>query len=233
MSALFKESPNANFTSLAEMSVQPGLRERKKQRTRQLLADTARRLFSERGFDSVSVAEIARAAEVSDATVFNYFPTKEDLVFSGLEIFEEQLLAAIRERPRGEAVVDAFGRFILEPRGFLAAHDETTADELIAFSRMIANSPTLVAREQQILARYTESLAELIGQETGARTGDVRPYTVSNALIGVHSALITYVRERLAAGDVDRRRLGRNVRRRGEAALTLLAAGIGDYAAKS
>lgn len=57
-----------------------GLRERKKQRTRELIAETARRLFSARGFDRVTVAEIARAAEVSEQTVFNYFPTKEDLV---------------------------------------------------------------------------------------------------------------------------------------------------------
>src|SRR5919108_88818 len=90
------------------MAAEPGLRERKKQRTRQLLADTARRLFSERGFEHVSVAEIARVADVSEATVFNYFPTKEDLVYSGLETFEEQLLAAVRERPRGQTVLDAF-----------------------------------------------------------------------------------------------------------------------------
>src|SRR5919198_1960081 len=106
------------------MAAEVGLRERKKRRTRQLLADTARRLFSERGFENVSVAEIARVAEVSQATVFNYFPSKEDLVFSGLETFEEQLLRAIRERGSGETVVAAFARFVLEPRGFLAADDE-------------------------------------------------------------------------------------------------------------
>src|SRR4029450_6578997 len=94
------------------------LRERKKQRTRQLLADTSRRLFSEHGFENVSVAEIARVAEVSEPTVFNYFPTKEDLVYSGLEAFEEQLRAAIRERPRGQAIIAAFREFIVEPRGF-------------------------------------------------------------------------------------------------------------------
>jgi AcrR family transcriptional regulator len=59
----------------------PGLRERKKQRTRELIAETARELFVERGFERVTVAEIARSSEVSEKTVFNYFPTKEDLVF--------------------------------------------------------------------------------------------------------------------------------------------------------
>jgi AcrR family transcriptional regulator len=214
------------------VSTELGLRERKKQRTRQLLADTARRLFSEHGFENVSVAEIARVAEVSEATVFNYFPTKEDLVYSGLEAFEEQLRAAIRERPRGQTIIAAFREFIVEPRGFLVADDEATARELMAVSRMIAASPALLAREQQIFARYTETLARLLGEETGARTGDPRPYVVANALIGVHRALISHVREHLNGPIADRRRLARELRERGEAALTLLAEGLGDYAPK-
>jgi AcrR family transcriptional regulator len=214
------------------MSAPLGLRERKKQRTRQLLSETARRLFSERGFEQVSVAEIAREADVSEMTVFNYFPSKEDLVYSGLETFEDQLLAAIRERPPGQTLITAFGDFILEPRGLLAASDDAVARELMSVTRMIAASPALLAREQQIFARYTDTLAQLIAQETGARAGDLRPYVVANALIGVHRALITYVRERLESGAGDRRRLARQVRQRGESALALLADGLGDYAAK-
>jgi AcrR family transcriptional regulator len=214
------------------MSAPLGLRERKKQRTRQLLSETARRLFGKRGFEQVSVAEIAREAEVSEMTVFNYFPSKEDLVYSGLETFEDQLLAAIRERAPGQTVIAAFGDFILEPRGLLAASDDTAARELMSVTRMIAASPALRAREQQIFARYTDALAQLIAQETGARAGDLRPYVVANALIGVHRALITYVRERLESGASDRRRLARQVRQRGESALALLADGLGDYAAK-
>jgi AcrR family transcriptional regulator len=214
------------------MSAPLGLRERKKQRTRQLLSETARRLFSERGFEQVSVAEIAREADVSEMTVFNYFPSKEDLVYSGLETFEDQLLAAIRERPPGQTLITAFGDFILEPRGLLAASDDAVARELMSVTRMIAASPALLAREQQIFARYTDTLAQLIAQETGARAGDLRPYVVANALIGVHRALITYVRERLESGAGDRRRLARQVRQRGESALALLAHGLGDYAAK-
>jgi AcrR family transcriptional regulator len=207
-----------------------GLRERKKQRTRQLLSETARRLFSERGFEQVSIAEIAREAEVSEQTVFNYFPSKEDLVYSGLETFEEQLLSAIRDRPPGQTVIAAFGEFILEPRGLLAARDEAAARELMAVTRMIAASPMLLAREEQIFARYTETLAQLIAQETGASAGDLRPYVVANALIGVHRALISYVRQRLEARPTDRRRLAREVRQRGQKALEQLAYGFGDYA---
>src|SRR5829696_7341784 len=143
-----------------------GLRERKKQRTRQLLSETARRLFTERGFENVSVSDIAEAAEVSPATVFNYFPTKEDLVYAGLETFEANLLDAVRNRPAGESFGDAFGRFVLEPRGLLATDDEARADELAGVVKMIAASPALLAREQQVLTRYTEALAQLIAEET-------------------------------------------------------------------
>src|SRR4029450_10173735 len=101
------------------MTAELGLRERKKLQTRQLIAETARRLFAERGFESVTVADVARAADVSEATVFNYFPPRENLFYSGLEAFEEELLTAIRERDSGESVLTAFGRFVLEPRGLL------------------------------------------------------------------------------------------------------------------
>jgi AcrR family transcriptional regulator len=210
-----------------------GLREQKKEHTRQLLADTARRLFSERGFEEVSVAEIAEAAEVSTATVFNYFPTKEDLVYSRLEAFQEQMLAAIRDRAPGETVIAAFGKFILEPRGLLVATDEESARQLTAVTRMIAASPALMAREQQIMADYTDALAELIAEETGAGPADPRPYVVANALIGVHRSLIAYVRRRVEDGTPDRASLARAVRERGEKALALLAEGLGDYAPRS
>src|SRR5579872_3339178 len=144
------------------MSQAPGLRELKKQRTRQLISDTARRLFAERGFDAVPVAEIARAAEVSEATVFNYFPTKEDLFYSRLEAFEEELLSAVRERQAGESVLAAFGRFMRVPRGMLASEDPDVVEHLAAIVRVIADSPSLLAREQQIYARYTASLAALL-----------------------------------------------------------------------
>ncbi len=209
-----------------------GLRERKKERTRQLLADTARRLFSERGFEQVSVAQIARAAEVSPATVFNYFPNKEDLVYNRLETFENQLLSAIRDRPRGETVIAAFRNFILEPRGLFATTDEARANELAALTRMINASPALLTREQQIFARYTEALAALIADEAGAGAGDPRPYVVANALIGVHRSLIAYVRQRLEAGTPNRQRLARETRERAEKTLALLAEGLGNYGIK-
>src|SRR5258708_4899649 len=130
------------------MSQELGLRARKKQQTRQLIADTARRLFAERGFEAVPVAEIARVADVSQATVFNYFPTKEDLLYSRLEAFEQELLSSIRDRAPGESVLSAFGRFVLTPRGLLATQDPEQVEHLAALTRVISESPSLLAREQ-------------------------------------------------------------------------------------
>src|SRR5260370_5032801 len=189
------------------MDVELGLRERKKLRTRQLIAETARRMFVEHGFDAVPVAAVARAAEVSEATVFNYFPTKEDLVFQGMEAFETELLAAVRHRPAGEPIMAAFARFALQPRRLLAAEHENAARYLTAVSQMIAASPALLSRERQILARYTPSLAALLAQDTAADPGDLRPLVVADALLGTHQSLIECVRRRLLDGRTDHARL--------------------------
>jgi AcrR family transcriptional regulator len=206
---------------------QTGLRERKKQRTRELLAQTAGRLFSERGFDAVTVDEVAREADVSRMTVFNYFPTKEDLFYSGLELFEQRLLDAIRGRERGESILAAFARFVTESRGLLAAEDPDAGERLRTIHRLIAESPTLVAREQQIHAGYTEALAALIAQETQARPNDVAPWVAANAMIGLHKALVDYVRGRVLAGETDRKRIARGLRAQAKEGVALLEQGLG------
>jgi len=210
------------------VSTELGLRERKKQQTRERIAETARRLFAERGFEGVTVAEIARAAEVAEKTVFNYFPTKEDLVYWRLESFEEELLETIRRRAPGESILAAFSRFILRQRGLLAAPDPEAGERLAAITRMISESPALRAREQRIFGRYTDSLAGLIAEETGARPGDARPRVAANAMMGVHRTLVDFARERIVAG-MERDRLARDVRARTKQALELLEEGLGDY----
>ncbi len=208
------------------MSTAPGLRERKKQRTHQLIADTAWRLFAERGFDQVPVAEIASEADVSEATVFNYFPSKEDLVFHRMEAFEEELLSTIRERPAGESIVRAFGRFALKPRGFLASNDRLATEGMKQAARIIRLSPTLLAREREIFERYTSTLAAFIAEERGLPADGVEPWVVANALIGLHRALIDFVHRQALAG-VENRRIARNVRAHGTRALALLEHGLG------
>jgi AcrR family transcriptional regulator len=216
---------------------QPGLRARKKEQTRRLIADTARRLFAERGFDAVTVAEVARAADVAEKTVFNYFATKEDLFYSGMEAFEDQLLAAIRDREPGETVLAAFRRFVLTgPQGVFALRDadrddRAATERLRTITRVITDSPALLARERHVLARYTDALAALIAEETGADAGDVEPWVAAHALLGVHRSLIEYVRRRVLAG-ASAATIGGELRAQGEQALGLLESGLGDYAAR-
>jgi AcrR family transcriptional regulator len=212
-------------------SPQPGLRERKKEQTRQLIAETARRLFSERGFERVTVAEVARAAEVSQQTVFNYFPTKEDLVYWRLQSFEDELLATIREREPGESALAAFGRFLLAQRGLLGKQDPQAREQLAALTRMIAESPALQAREQQIFAGYTASLAAALAEETGADAADLRSWVAANAMMGVHRALVQHARRRVVEG-MRHPRLAEEVRARANEALALLEQGLGGYAIK-
>jgi AcrR family transcriptional regulator len=214
------------------MHTSPGLRERKKQQTRQLIADTARRLFAERGFDAVTVVDVARAADVSEATVFNYFPTKEDLFYNRLEAFEEELLAAIRDREAGTSVAAAFRDFILGQRGVFdmkaAGGEEAATERVREVTRVITESPALLARERQVFAEYSRSLAALIAEETGAAPGDVVPAAVANALIGVHRSLIDYVRERTMAG-ARASQISRGVRAQAKQAFGQLEEGLADF----
>jgi AcrR family transcriptional regulator len=209
-----------------------GLRERKKQRTRQLIADTARRLFVERGFEAVPVSEIAREAEVSEATVFNYFPTKEDLFYNRLEAFEKDLLQSIRDRSPGESILQAFGRFISTPRGLLASRDPEQVEHLAAITRVITESPALLARETQIYAKYTDALARLIAADTGASHDEVEPWVVARTLIGLHQATVDYSRREILAGTRNPA-LTRRVRRQTQHALQLLADGLDNYGTRA
>ncbi|HEY7258495.1 MAG TPA: TetR family transcriptional regulator [Gaiellales bacterium] len=207
-----------------------GLRERKKQATRELIAENARRLFAERGFEGVTVAEVARAADVSQQTVFNYFPRKEDLVYWRLESFEEDLLSTIRERPAGESVLAAFGRFLLVQRGLLASGDPDATERLVAITRMIAASPALRAREREVFADYTASLAALIAAEPGSGA-ESEAWVAANAMIGAHRALVDHARRRIVEG-ADPKTVAREVGARGRAALALLERGLGGYAVR-
>ena len=180
------------------MAAEPGLRERKKQQTRELIADAARRLFADRGFDAVTVAQVARAANVSEVTVFNYFSTKEDLFYGGMQFFEEKLLDAVRERAPGESVLEAFRRPVLE--GFKRLAADERAKMITTAGKLISASPALEAHEREIVARYTRQLAEQLAEEAGDKPGDVEAIGVASALMGVQRALVSYVRSTILAG---------------------------------
>ena len=209
-----------------------GLRERKKAQTRQLIGETAWRLFADRGFERVTVAEVARLADVAPATVFNYFPTKEDLFYSRLEAFGARLLEAVAAREPGEPVLAAFRRQLLESGGLLAsveAGDAQALQRLRTVNQVIAASPALLARERQAIAGTADALAGLLVAEGGDAADHVGAQAAANALLGVQRALIDFTRRRVLAGD-DAARLAAEVRQRGEDAFALLEHGLGGYA---
>ncbi len=213
------------------MSTEVGLRERKKLRTRLRIAETAVGLFAERGFDRVTVADIARHADVSEATVFNYFPTKEDLIYGEMQAFEAKLLDAVRNRAPGESVLAAFRAFVLQSRGLLATDQPEAREKLATIARITMESQALRARERQIYDETTRALAELIAQDVGAREADIEPWVVANALMGVHRALKDHVHRQVLAGKGGQR-LARDVLAQGRKALALLEDGLGAYSAK-
>ena len=212
------------------MSAELGLRERKKQQTRQQIFDAAQRLFAKRGFDSVTVAEVGRAADVSQVTVFNYFPTKEDLFYGGMQFFEEQLIEAVRSRARGEPALGAFRRRLLEGADNLAAKERV--DAIRRAAQAISTSPALVARERDIVDRYTRQLAAVLAEETGAAPDDAEPLAAAGALMVVHRMLVDHIRKRVLAGSRGSDLVG-DFRTHARKAFRRLDRGLGDFAIKS
>jgi len=196
-----------------------GLREFKKQRTRQEIADTALRLFVERGFERVTVAEVAQATGVSEKTVFNYFPTKEDLFFDEIDEREAALVAAIHDRRPDESIPAALRRSQIADCGRMCSTG------FAAFARLIEESPALRAKELEIMARFTRTLAEAIEQELGCDDLDAR--VAASLLVGVHWQFFVTARKRALAGrhgPAAARRLRADLER----AYELLEHGLGD-----
>src|SRR3954465_14574940 len=133
-----------------------GLRESKKLEMRREIADAAMRLFVQRGFDHVTVSEVAAAARVSEKTVFNYFPTKEDLFFDEVPERQAALVAPIRGRAPRAPVVAALRRLQAGEGPRLCSAGFAT------FARIIEQSPALQAKELEVMAQLTETLAGAI-----------------------------------------------------------------------
>jgi len=207
-----------------------GLRERKKQQTRQEIFEASQRLFAKHGFEAVTVAAIARAADVSAMTVFNYFPTKEDLFYAGMQFFEERLVQAVRDRTHGESALKAFRRRVLEGAENLAVKQRI--DAILTAGRAMASSPSLRAREREIVDEFTRGLAEVLAEETRSSPDDVEPLLAAAILMAAHRALVAHTRARVAAG---RRgaELVEDFRKQGRRAFGRLERGLGDYAIRA
>jgi AcrR family transcriptional regulator len=173
------------------------LRERKKQQTRRHIADVAARLFVERGFDEVTVDEVAQAAEVSRKTVFNYFPTKEDLVFSGAEDREAEMVQLIRERPPGVSLIEVFREDALRSVHEMVDEDSFPGRSLFGLAK---SSHTLWRRALEIHARQERVIAEQIAAMAGLPDWDPVARTVAHTLLGAKRSVRWECQRRLEAG---------------------------------
>ena len=169
-----------------------GLRDAKKLRTRQEIADQAMKLFAQRGFDGVTVAEVATAADVSEKTVYNYFPTKEDLFFDEVPAREAALVSTITSRRQGESILEALRR--------LQAGEcpRLCSPGFAIFARIIEESTALQAKELEVMARFVQVLTETLQAELAIDERDAR--IAAGLLVSIHRQLFRAARKQALAG---------------------------------
>jgi AcrR family transcriptional regulator len=172
-----------------------GLRERHKQETRQAISDMATGMFATRGFEHVTIAEVAEAAGVAKMTVTNYFPRKEDLVFDRAEGVIRHLADVVTARAPGESMLTAVRR---DYAASVARADVTLGLSTRAFVRMIADSPVLTSRGREMVDQREQALGDAIAGEMG--TDDPQPRVVAALLASVHRVLYAEAARRSLAG---------------------------------
>ncbi|MFJ9416267.1 MULTISPECIES: TetR/AcrR family transcriptional regulator [unclassified Streptomyces] len=176
-----------------------GLRERKKRQTRQYISDVATGLFLERGFDAVTIAEIADAANVSVNTVYNYFPAKEDLFLDRSTGLIDRLSRFVRARNEGESAAAAVLRELREevvsvsPKvGLIEGYDR--------FMKVVHGSANLQARMWDLQREQHDNLEATLRQETGAPADDPMPGLMAGQINWVHQTLMTAITREMIAG---------------------------------
>ncbi|MFI1187495.1 TetR/AcrR family transcriptional regulator [Streptomyces californicus] len=215
------------MTTQADSSTPPpGLRESKKQQTRQLISDIATELFLAQGFERTTIAEIATAARVAKKTVTNYFPHKEDLALDHQDAFIASLAETVAGRAPGVPALAAL-------RGAFA--DAAASASPVAgfsgpdFARMIAESPTLSARLRDLHDLREAALADVLADATGTPRGDVTPRTAAALLGAVHRTLFQRIQELTLAGE-DNGRISATVTAEADSAFDLLEPSLAAYA---
>ena len=174
----------------------PGLRERKKARTRRVIADAAARLFAERGYEQVAVSEVAREAEVSEQTVYNYFQTKEQLVTDRDQLIQDELSRRIRARAPGITPAAAIRDFVLDTvEGIRRIPAEQWRGEL---GFLAAISPTVHRLSLEMSDRQASTLATVIAETEAVAPEIARLRGI--ALAGVFQIIITEAGRRTLEG---------------------------------
>lgn len=154
-----------------------GRRERKKAATRKNISDVATRMFLERGFDAVSIREVADAADVSPTTVFAHFPQKEALVFDEDDEQRDRLVSAVRERAEGVTISRAIHDFYRSEVGLNL--DEHGEDMARIFMRFLNDTPALQDYAAKMWLRHEDALSETIADELGldSPTAELRVFS--------------------------------------------------------
>jgi AcrR family transcriptional regulator len=162
-----------------------GLRERKKQRTREQIIEAAMRLFAERGYHATTIADIAEAADVSPRTFFSYFPSKEAVVFHNVDRDLDSLAGAMRDRLPGETAFDALRRWID------SMFDERIAeeDEALLRKRLCREDEGLANFQGGVLARMHELLLGAIADDLDEPADALRPQLVAAAAVAALTSL--------------------------------------------
>jgi AcrR family transcriptional regulator len=155
-----------------------GLRERKKQRTREAIVDAAFRLFAERGFDGTTIADIADAAEVAPRTFFSYFPSKDDVVFHDFEQKYELVASWLRDREPGTNTFDALRAGISSQ---LAELDPAHGREKRLRKRLIRENESLAAHADHLHGKFAELVGQAVADDLGDEPTELRPRIVAAA----------------------------------------------------
>ncbi|MYV98334.1 TetR/AcrR family transcriptional regulator [Streptomyces sp. SID3343] len=175
----------------------PGLRERKRRRMHQAISDTAISMFLARGFDDVSVAEVAGAVDISKPTLFRYFPTKEDLVLHRFADHEDEPARVVARRPANVSPLDALHRHFLAG---LARRDPVTGlcdnADVLAFHTLLYETPSLVARLYVFTHRSEDALAAVLGGPD-----DIEARLAAGQIVTVLRILAQDNWRRIAAGE--------------------------------
>jgi AcrR family transcriptional regulator len=161
----------------------PGLRERKKQQTREAIHRAAMRLFSERGFEATTIADIAAAADIAPRTFFSYFASKEEAVFPKFELMFADFDRALRERPPGTTALDALRDWIT-----VAAQHFGDAEGARLEAQLRRESPAVAACDLQHMRRFERRLAEAVGEDFGEPADALRPRLVAAAAVAALQA---------------------------------------------
>jgi AcrR family transcriptional regulator len=160
------------------MEASPGLRERKKQRTRERIVEAAFELFGERGFDGTTIADIADAADIAPRTFFSYFPSKDDVVFHDFEATHAMVASWLREREPGTNTIDALRAGLAGAQGELGA--ESLREKRLR-KRLVRENEPLTAHSQHLMGKFAELIGEGVAQDLGDEPGDLRPRLVAAA----------------------------------------------------